>query len=61
MSTPAQPGMNTGLQNVDWVNAMQNTGWFDKQKTPMQNTVIPQSQYQLTGSLGSNNDLASKM
>ena len=50
MSTPAQGGMDTGLGNVDWVKAMQNTGWFNKDQNLAQyqkmtgnqaNTVIP--------------------
>jgi len=49
MSTPGQPGMDTGLQNVDWMKAMNNTGWFDKKTTSTTNpyqVVTPQaSQY----------------
>ena len=55
MNTPAQPGMDTGLQNVDWSKIVDNTGWFDKkapadvvdvqynmQPNPTQNEVIAQ-------------------
>ena len=43
MNTPAQPGFDTGLQNVDWASIVNNTGWFDKQPTtPTPNAVTPQ-------------------
>ena len=44
MGTQPQPGMDTGLQNVDWNQFMQGTGWFDKPAQP--NTVIPQQTLQ---------------
>lgn len=42
MNTPAQPGFDTGLQNVDWFNAMKGFGGGTKTQTWPENQVIPQ-------------------
>jgi hypothetical protein len=38
MNTPAQPGMNTGLQNVDWGEVINN---YRKPAQPTQQQVVP--------------------
>jgi len=55
MNTPAQPGMDTGVGNVDWMQAMQNTGWFNQPNTTnfsqYGNKVIPMSMNGQQGNL----------